>query len=332
MSYIGNEPGVTNFIFGVDRFNGNGACTQFTLTRTTDDANTVEVLVNSIQQDPINSYSVSGGVITFTEAPSSGANNIVVVYRATSVISFTNVGTAQINDGAVTLSKLAPGVIPSTVAVFNTANAAFLQANTPSHVANSAAIYANGAFTAANAASATDTTQNNSITAAFTAANTPSATANSAAIYANGAFTAANTKAATASPTFTGTVVMANANTTVINVQNELAVFGRAFQNIITLTDASTITLNLAQTNNFSVTLSNNRTLANVTNSTPGQSGFLVVRQDGTGSRTLSYGTGWRFPSNSAPTLTTTANAVDLIVFTATTTSNVIAQALLSVT
>jgi hypothetical protein len=90
--------------------------------------------------------------------------------------------------------------------------------------------------------------------------------------------------------------------------------------------------MNLAQTNNFSVTLGGNRTLANVANSTPGQSGFIVVRQDGTGSRTLSYGTGWRFPTNSAPTLTTTANAVDLIVYTATTTSNVIAQALLSVT
>jgi hypothetical protein len=68
---------------------------------------------------------------------------------------------------------------------------------------------ANGAFTAANAATATDITQNNSITAAFTAANTPSHVANSAAIfantpshvansasiYANGAFTKANTAA-----------------------------------------------------------------------------------------------------------------------------------------
>jgi hypothetical protein len=125
---------------------------------------------------------------------------------------------------------------------------------------------------------------------------------------------------------------MANANTTNINVQSQLAVYGKAFQNIITLADVSTITMNLAQTNNFSVTLGGNRTLANVANSTPGQSGFIVVRQDATGSRTLSFGTGWRFPTNSAPTLTTTANAVDLIAYTATTTSNVIAQALLSVT
>ena len=155
MSYIGNEPGVTNFVLGLDRFNGTGACTQFTLTRTIDDANALEVLVNSIQQDPISSYSVSAGLLTFTEAPSNGANNIVVIYRSTATITFTNVTTAQIADGAVTLSKLASGVLPSTVAVFNTANAAFLQANTPSHVANSAAIYANGAFTTANSAAST---------------------------------------------------------------------------------------------------------------------------------------------------------------------------------
>jgi len=152
VSYIGNEPGVTNFVLGLDRFNGTGACTQFTLTRTIDDANALEVLVNSIQQDPISSYSVSAGLLTFTEAPSNGANNIVVIYRSTATITFTNVTTAQIADGAVTLSKLAAGVLPTAniTAAFNTANAAFLQANTPSHVANSAAIYANGAFTQAN--------------------------------------------------------------------------------------------------------------------------------------------------------------------------------------
>ena len=191
MSYIGNEPGVTNFVLGLDRFNGTGACTQFTLTRTIDDANALEVLVNSIQQDPISSYSVSAGLLTFTEAPSNGANNIVVIYRSTATITFTNVTTAQIADGAVTLSKLASGLLPTAniTAAFNTANAAFLQANTPSHVANSAAIYANGAFTAANAASAVDTTQNNSITVALNTSNAAFTTANNA--NANGSITAA---------------------------------------------------------------------------------------------------------------------------------------------
>ena len=128
------------------------------------------------------------------------------------------------------------------------------------------------------------------------------------------------------------TLNLANANTTVINIQNQLAVFGFAYQNIVTLTDATTITMNLAQTNNFTVTLGGNRTLANATNINAGQSGFLVVCQDGTGSRTLSFGTGWRFPSNTAPTLSTTASAVDLIVYVARDSGNLVAQAVLSTT
>ena len=268
---------------------------------------------------------------------------------------------ANTASGAASAGTYANGAFTAANSAGSYANSAFGFANTtysnyayPAYIqAGSAAAYANSAFAAANAATATDATQNTNITnagsyanAAFLQANTPSyvansaasyansgfATANSASIYANGAFTSANSKAATASPTFTGTVVMANANTTVINVQNQLAVFGMAYQNIVTLTDATTITMNLAQTNNFTVTLGGNRTLANATNFVAGQSGFLVVRQDGTGSRTLSFGTGWRFPSNTAPTLTTTASAVDLIAFTARDSGNLVAQAILSVT
>jgi hypothetical protein len=67
----------------------------------------------------------------------------------------------------------------------NQANAAFLQANTPSHVANSAASYANSSFVTANSAGVY-------ANSAFLAANTPSHVANSAASYANSAFTRAN--------------------------------------------------------------------------------------------------------------------------------------------
>ena len=334
MAVIGNS--VQSVPFITDTFSGNASTVNFTLTRAPAGTASIAVFISGVYQAPT-AYSLIGDVITFGSAPATGTNNLVVLHlgngSTTQVPSDGSVTTPRIADGAVTGVKLGLTAINANNIVDGTITLAKISSGVlPTAIANSAAIYANGAFAAANAAIATDTTQNNNITAAFTAANTPSATANSAAIYANGAFTAANTKAATASPTFTGTVVMANANTTVINVQSQLEVYGRAFQNIITLADVSTITMNLAQTNNFSVTLGGNRTLANVANSTPGQSGFIVVRQDGTGSRTLSFGTGWRFPTNSAPTLTTTANAVDLIVYTATTTSNVIAQALLSVT
>jgi hypothetical protein len=82
---------------------------------------------------------------------------------------------------------------------------------------------------------------------------------------------------------------------------------------ITTLTDAATITPNLQTSCNFTVTLGGNRTIANVTSLTSGQSGSIFVVQDATGSRTLSWGTQWDFPAGVAPTLTTTASAVDRI-------------------
>lgn len=81
------------------------------------------------------------------------------------------------------------------------------------------------------------------------------------------------------------------------------------------LTDASTITPDFAAANNFSLTIGGNRTLANPTNLTAGQSGAIVITQDGTGSRTLAYGTYWKFAGGTAPTLTTTASAVDVLVY-----------------
>ena len=82
-----------------------------------------------------------------------------------------------------------------------------------------------------------------------------------------------------------------------------------------TLTDASTIAVDLSNGNNFVVTLGGNRTLNNPTNIVVGQTGQIYVIQDGTGSRTLSYGSYWKFSGGTAPTLTTTANAVDLLVY-----------------
>lgn len=81
------------------------------------------------------------------------------------------------------------------------------------------------------------------------------------------------------------------------------------------LTDGATITPNFALANNFSVTLGGNRTLANPTNLTAGQHGVIVITQDGTGSRTLAYGSYFKFPSGTAPTLTTTASAVDVLAY-----------------
>jgi hypothetical protein len=95
---------------------------------------------------------------------------------------------------------------------------------------------------------------------------------------------------------------------------------------VVTLTDGATITPDFALANNFSVTLGGNRTLANPTNLTAGQSGVIKVTQDGTGSRTLAYGSNWDFAGGTAPTLTTTANAVDILAYYVDSGSNITAR------
>jgi len=82
---------------------------------------------------------------------------------------------------------------------------------------------------------------------------------------------------------------------------------------ITALVSAATITIDMADSNNFSVTLAHNATFANPSNDTAGQSGSIFITQDGTGSRTASWGTDWEFAGGTAPTLTTTAAASDRI-------------------
>lgn len=109
-----------------------------------------------------------------------------------------------------------------------------------------------------------------------------------------------------------GTDVQAyNANTALTSAAQTFTAGQRG--EITALTDASSISIDLADSNNFSVTLGGNRTLANPSNIVAGQSGSIFITQDGTGSRTLAYGSYYDFAGGTAPTLSTTASAVDRI-------------------
>jgi hypothetical protein len=111
-----------------------------------------------------------------------------------------------------------------------------------------------------------------------------------------------------------GTDVQAyDADTAKLDVVQSFAAAQRG--SVVALTDGATITPNFAAGNNFSVTLGGNRTLDNPTNLTAGQHGVIVITQDGTGSRTLAYGSNFKFPAGAAPTLTTTASAVDVLAY-----------------
>ena len=140
--------------------------------------------------------------------------------------------------------------------IFNTANAAFIAANTGSAAAaafnqanaafitaNSAGVYANGAFVAANAAQVTATSAGVYANGAFVAANAAQVTATSAGIYANGAFAKANTQDAinlTQNNSITAAFAAANAATATDTTQNNsiTAAFSAANTAQVTATSA----------------------------------------------------------------------------------------------
>ena len=82
---------------------------------------------------------------------------------------------------------------------------------------------------------------------------------------------------------------------------------------VTTLQSGATVTPDLNDSNNFTLTLDQNLTIANPSNCTAGQAGSIFLVQDGTGSRTAGWGSYWDFAAGTAPTLTTNANGVDRV-------------------
>lgn len=113
----------------------------------------------------------------------------------------------------------------------------------------------------------------------------------------------------TGSSTNTPTLSVAGGTASRLNVGSP------AISSIYALTDSATITPDFALSNDFSVTLGGNRTLANPSNLVVGQRGTFYISQDGTGSRTLVFGSYYKWTGGTAPTLSTTASALDAITY-----------------
>ena len=112
---------------------------------------------------------------------------------------------------------------------------------------------------------------------------------------------------------FTASVIFTSA----VRMEGTVSISGAVKSFITTLTDAASIAIDFNDGNQFLVTLGGNRTLAAPSNATAGQTGSIYVIQDGTGGRTLSYNTVYKFVSGVAPTATSTTSAVDLLIYSA---------------
>jgi hypothetical protein len=99
---------------------------------------------------------------------------------------------------------------------------------------------------------------------------------------------------------------------------NNLTTVSGAVANVEdTLTDGATITWNVIDSPVAKVTLAGNRTLSAPSGTTPiaGQFVSLLIIQDGTGGRTITWNAAYEFAADTAPTLTATANLGDLFTF-----------------
>ena len=86
--------------------------------------------------------------------------------------------------------------------------------------------------------------------------------------------------------------------------------------NATTLSDGANISWDLSQNQVAVVTLAGNRTLDAPSNQVAGATYILIVKQDGTGNRTLNTSaSAYKFPGGTEPTLSTGANAVDILSF-----------------
>ncbi len=88
-----------------------------------------------------------------------------------------------------------------------------------------------------------------------------------------------------------------------------------AYNNEVALTDGATVNWAVNTSPVAKVTLGGNRTIAAPSGGATGQFVSLLIIQDGTGSRTVTWNAVYEFASDTAPTLTTTANKGDLFVF-----------------
>lgn len=96
--------------------------------------------------------------------------------------------------------------------------------------------------------------------------------------------------------------------------ENQLTNFSHAAIGSTQTADATgSTTLDFQTYQNFLLTFTGNVTLANPSTEAVGQSGFIIIIQDGTGSRTLALGTDYETAGGSGLTISTAAAAVDVV-------------------
>lgn len=202
--------------------------------------------------------------------------------------------------------------------------------NTATTQVIAAARVAAGSTSAAGVLQLTDSTSSTSTTTAATPnavktawdlANTAQTTANAALPRTGGTMTGGITFAA--GQTIAGYAALAATQTFTAAQRGTVSAQGSV---------SGTVTLDFATANNFSMTLpaGGSVTLANPSNLTAGQSGSVVITQNGSTAATVAYGANWKF-SGGTPTMSTGLSSVSTLVYFVESASRITAQLLTNV-
>ena len=124
MPYIGNEvPAHFQSSPAVVRFNGDGSDTTFALGRTVGSVQDILVSVDGVVQDSA-AYTVpDGSTLTFSEAPSTGTNNIFVYFLEPNAGSVTPATENKGNFKAGGLFRTNAQTLDSNITILATENA-----------------------------------------------------------------------------------------------------------------------------------------------------------------------------------------------------------------
>ena len=318
MAYIGREPQIGNYQICdvISVVNGQAAYTMQvgSVNVIPESVNHMIVSLNGVIQKPGSSYTISSSTITFSSNLATG-DSIDFIYLLGNVL---DLGTPS--DSTITSAKLSGNLVtPGTLDVNGQelildadadtsitadtddqidikvagADDFRITANTLTALSGSSVVVPDGGLTFGSTAISSTAAELNKL---------DGATVTTAEINYNDLATLGTTAA---SKVFT-----ADAN-------GLTKVSGAVLNTEDTLTDQATIAWDVIASPVAKVTLAGNRTLAAPSGTTPaaGQFVSLLIIQDGTGSRTITWNAVYEFASDTAPTLTTTANLGDIFIF-----------------
>ena len=315
-----------------DRFSGNNSSTSFTMSRSVGNANDIDVFVENVRQEPSIAYTVSGTTLSFTGTPATGSNNIYVVHKANQnhVVPPSGRSTDNVADLQVTSSL-------SGEDISGTLNRPIgLNATDGSATDAGDRIILNG--TDNGSSNADDSLLYEEATddvglVTGTAVDTFTFDGNAKV---EGTMRASATGAIKVEGNTDDGILILDASASGVDVGSAI-VFeegtddgAMALSGVTRLSNLESVErgvtakteisdggsskiLDFNANQNFIINMNASLTLGQPVTGQVGQTGFIVFKQDASGSRTLTLNSAFKNPGGTAPTLTTTANGIDVV-------------------